>query len=689
MFLISLCLIFSPSSFPPSLFTDLDRLYKLSFKRFSHSITHNIARGDASSSEPTTKLEICLDDDEDIVNGKDPLSSSQARRAWHAHRNARISEAAQTMYPKEMFHEDELVTDSSSSSKNNNNSSNNSSSNSNNTDPRSEELDPSLNAAAASNDDFFPVGGGGGGSKSKESGGEEDLKSTTFKRFEQSAILDCESDATSLLLFHPFEAVLVMSDLRDGLSVWNYGSGKKLSRFSNCNRPGTRITSLAWINEQEPTRLMTGSDDGVVRVWCGTSITEGGGVNEVEERQETVFQALEQAGFISGLESSADTTKSKTSLGLDHMSDSMNSALRKDLGMIDGSKSSKSKNGGSGGGSGGGGGGGGSGGGSGSGSGSGGGGTKSKSSSSNSGKKKNVKSAGRTGPAHMLTAWKGAHDINPGSRGSGLILKWQQLSGRLFAAGNSSVIRVWDMNREQCVTTIPSGCDTCVTAIGSDWNSHVGGGEGVVLCGYGDGSLRLFDARLPPEQAQTFGFFEHQTWVVNVEMQRGGGKHIISGSVSGDIKFWDIRGHRKSSIKTIELHRSPMTALAVHEFAPIVASGSHNQFIKIMDTGGYDDYLFSIFIFQHFFFSFFFSRPVSFFCCCFCCFCCFFFPSLLQNKLIHRNLISMIRYHEGFLGQRIGPVSCLQFHPHRPVLAAGATDSIVAIYSSRGKVRKV
>lgn len=49
----------------------------------------------------------------------------------------------------------------------------------------------------------------------------------------------------------------------------------------------------------------------------------------------------------------------------------------------------------------------------------------------------------------MLTAWKGAHDINPGSRGSGLILKWQQLSGRLFAAGNSSVIRVWDLNRKK------------------------------------------------------------------------------------------------------------------------------------------------------------------------------------------------------------------------------------------------
>jgi WD40 repeat protein len=106
---------------------------------------------------------------------------------------------------------------------------------------------------------------------------------------------------------------------------------------------------------------------------------------------------------------------------------------------------------------------------------------------------------------------------------------------------------------EECVSTIPSGCDTCVTAIGSDWNSHVGGGEGVVLCGYGDGSLRLFDARLPPEAANVFSFIEHQTWVVNVEMQRGGGKHIISGSVSGDIKFWDIRGNRKSVFSFIFL----------------------------------------------------------------------------------------------------------------------------------------
>lgn len=44
--------------------------------------------------------------------------------------------------------------------------------------------------------------------------------------------------------------------------------------------------------------------------------------------------------------------------------------------------------------------------------------------------------------------------------------------------------------------------------------------------------------------------------------------------------------------------------------------------------------------------------------------------------------LALIRYHEGFLGERIGPVSCLAFHPHRLLLAAGATDSVVAVYSA-------
>jgi hypothetical protein len=45
--------------------------------------------------------------------------------------------------------------------------------------------------------------------------------------------------------------------------------------------------------------------------------------------------------------------------------------------------------------------------------------------------------------------------------------------------------------------------------------------------------------------------------------------------------------------------------------------------------------------------------------------------------------ISTIRYHDGFLGQRIGPVSSLALHPRLLLLAGGATDSIISIYSGR------
>jgi regulator-associated protein of mTOR len=41
----------------------------------------------------------------------------------------------------------------------------------------------------------------------------------------------------------------------------------------------------------------------------------------------------------------------------------------------------------------------------------------------------------------------------------------------------------------------------------------------------------------------------------------------------------------------------------------------------------------------------------------------------------------MVRFHNSYLGQRIGPVSALNFHLYSILLAAGATDSIVSVYA--------
>lgn len=44
--------------------------------------------------------------------------------------------------------------------------------------------------------------------------------------------------------------------------------------------------------------------------------------------------------------------------------------------------------------------------------------------------------------------------------------------------------------------------------------------------------------------------------------------------------------------------------------------------------------------------------------------------------------LNTIKFHEGFMATRISSVSCLSFHPHRVILAAGCVDSTITAYAS-------
>ena len=76
-----------------------------------------------------------------------------------------------------------------------------------------------------------------------------------------------------------------------------------------------------------------------------------------------------------------------------------------------------------------------------------------------------------------------------------------------------------------------------------------------------------------------------------------------------------------------------MTTLAVHPKIPIMATGSHAQFIKVLTHDG--------------------------------------------------DTLQVLRYHEKMANHRIGPVSCVAFHPFKPVLAAGATDKFIGLYAPK------
>ncbi|GFG29093.1 hypothetical protein Cfor_00263 [Coptotermes formosanus] len=229
----------------------------------------------------------------------------------------------------------------------------------------------------------------------------------------------------------------------------------------------------------------------------------------------------------------------------------------------------------------------------------------------------------------LVTAWHALADVSPVSRslnaGAGLVMSWEQRTQNLIVTGDVRIIRLWDAESELKVQDIPTGADCCVSSISTDISESC-----LMVAGCGDGSVRLFDRRLSPQEARVMTWREHSAWVVDVNLRscsQGSGK-AISGCVAGDVKFFDLR--RNSSVETCETSQG-MTAMAVHKAADTFACGSVNQYISVYNMEG--------------------------------------------------SLLNTIKYHEGFMGPRIGPVSCLAFHPHRVCLAAGSMDSSVSVYS--------
>lgn len=209
----------------------------------------------------------------------------------------------------------------------------------------------------------------------------------------------------------------------------------------------------------------------------------------------------------------------------------------------------------------------------------------------------------------------------PNSDGVGMKLEWQSWSKKLFVAGDSSVVRVWDIEQELAVQDLPCGSFS-LTEICSDPQM-----PSVLFCGFSDGTLKVYDCRLPTVKSSIKSFNEHDTYVVNIAKRTNG--NLISGSVDGIIKLWDIR--LLDSVKTYSsISPSGMSALAIHPRLDILAAASYEQQIKVLTQDG--------------------------------------------------TVLSTIRYHDGFLGQRLGPIASLNFHPNKPLLCAGSTDSIISVY---------
>lgn len=70
-----------------------------------------------------------------------------------------------------------------------------------------------------------------------------------------------------LIKFMQFEKLLVCTDEKDTVSVWDWERKAVVSKFCNGNPFGTKITDLKFLNEDDLPLVMTGTSDGVIKLY--------------------------------------------------------------------------------------------------------------------------------------------------------------------------------------------------------------------------------------------------------------------------------------------------------------------------------------------------------------------------------------------------------------------------------------
>jgi regulator-associated protein of mTOR len=269
---------------------------------------------------------------------------------------------------------------------------------------------------------------------------EADLKKEALQLEQVSLLRNSGGRSTSLLLFHPYEPALVVCGGSDNISVWNSETSERMVSFSNSSNPkSTRMSSALWINESSTSLLLTGTNDGTVRIHDGL------------------------------FDPNDDISREKPS---------------------------------------------------------------------------------------VISSFVAAPDIVSDKRYlSGLVLEFQQCGGQLIAGGNTKIIRCWDVSTGKCRNSFDSKSDASLTALTTAWDydytsGYSGIGPDIIVAGYGNGSLRVFDTRsdkgdqvqllndelhhnnLASRRRKCTEFDEHTSWIVDVSFATYSGRHEVSSEDS-------------------------------------------------------------------------------------------------------------------------------------------------------------
>ena len=88
----------------------------------------------------------------------------------------------------------------------------------------------------------------------------------THKWNSQSGVINNGAQPAKLT-FHQFENHVAVADDGNTINVWDWKQNSRQSRFSNGNPEGSKVSDMKFINEDDQALLLTGSSDGVIRIY--------------------------------------------------------------------------------------------------------------------------------------------------------------------------------------------------------------------------------------------------------------------------------------------------------------------------------------------------------------------------------------------------------------------------------------
>ncbi|KAJ6541734.1 hypothetical protein B0H19DRAFT_1174442 [Mycena capillaripes] len=140
------------------------------------------------------------------------------------------------------------------------------------------------------------------------------------------------------------------------------------------------------------------------------------------------------------------------------------------------------------------------------------------------------------GPVQMVSAFSGLTEIVNMRQGAGVVMDWTQSAGILLVGGDSRTIKVWDAQTETPILDLDTNSESPVTAITCDMEPSQ-----IFAASFANGEVKIFDRRQPEENSVIRKYVEHESWVQNVRWHPAARSQLLSASLDGKVKLWDLR----------------------------------------------------------------------------------------------------------------------------------------------------